>query len=67
MGKGISVDVIERVLEEEYTADERELIQKLLDKKGYDSENATYEEKGKMYRFLAGRGFSSEAIKNSLI
>ncbi len=66
MGKGISSDVIERVLEEEYTADEQELINRLLEKKGYDKENATYEDRGKMYRFLAGRGFSSESIGKSL-
>jgi regulatory protein len=66
MGKGISSDVIERVLEEEYTFDEQELIIKLLEKKGYDKENSTYEDKGKMYRFLAGRGFSSDAINSCL-
>lgn len=66
MGKGISSEVIERVLEEEYTSDEQELINRLLEKKGYDKENATYEDRGKMYRFLAGRGFSSESISKSL-
>ena len=66
IGKGISSDVIERVLEEEYTVDEQELINRLLEKKGYDRENASYEERGKMYRFLAGRGFSSESISKSL-
>ncbi|MCR4567098.1 MAG: regulatory protein RecX [Pseudobutyrivibrio sp.] len=66
LGKGISSDVIERVLEEEYTADETELITKLLIKKHYDKETATYEDKAKMYRFLSGRGFSSDSIKRSL-
>ena len=66
LGKGISSDIIERVLQEEYTADEHELINRLLEKKGYDKDNATYEEKGKMFRFLAGRGFSSEAINSCL-
>ncbi len=66
IGKGISSEVIERVLDEEYTADEQELIEKLLIKKSYDKENATYEERGKMYRFLAGRGFSSDAIGRAL-
>ncbi|SDB06507.1 regulatory protein [Pseudobutyrivibrio sp. YE44] len=66
MGKGISADVIERVLEEEYTADEGALIEKLLDKKGYDKETATYEDRAKMYRFLAGRGFSSDSIGRAL-
>ena len=66
IGKGISSDVIERVLEEEYTGDEQMLIEKLLDKKGYDKENATYEQRAKMYRFLAGRGFSSDSISRAL-
>lgn len=66
MGKGISSEIIERVLDEEYTADEQDLIKKILDKKGYDIEGATYEDKGKMYRFLAGRGFSSESISRAL-
>jgi regulatory protein len=66
MNKGIKADVIERAIEDEYVVDEGDQIQKLLDKKGYDSENATYEEKAKMYRFLAGRGYSSEAIGRAL-
>ena len=66
IGKGISSDVIDRVLEEEYTADESDLIESLMIKKHYDKENATYEEKSKMYRFLAGRGFSSDSINRVL-
>ena len=66
LGKGISSDVIERVIEEEYTADEGELIQALLDKKHYDKDKATYEDRAKMYRFLMGRGFSSDAINKLL-
>ena len=66
LGKGISADVIERVLDEEYTSDEQELIIRLMEKKNYDKENATYEDRGKMYRFLAGRGFSSESINRAL-
>lgn len=66
MNKGISSDVIERVLEEEYTADESDLIESLLVKKHFDKENATYEERAKIYRFLAGRGFSSDSINRVL-
>ncbi len=66
MQKGISAEVIERVLDEEYTGDEQDLIQKLLVKKGYNREEATYEDRAKMYRFLAGRGFSSDAISKAL-
>ena len=66
MNKGIKPDVIERAIEDEYTCDETEQIQRLLEKKGYDSDSATYEQKAKMYRFLAGRGYSSESISRVL-
>ena len=66
LSKGVSAEVIERVLDEEYTADEQELIKSLLIKKGYDSENATYEQRAKMYRFLMSRGFSSDSINRVL-
>lgn len=66
MNKGIKPDVIERAIEDEYTCDETDQIQHLLEKKGYDSDSATYEQKAKMYRFLAGRGYSSESISRVL-
>ena len=66
MGKGISSDIIERVLEEEYTSDETSLIERLLEKKHYDKDNATYEDRAKMYRFLASRGFSADSINRVL-
>ena len=66
LGKGISAEVVERVLDEEYSGDEQELIEKLLVKKHYDKENATYEDKAKIYRFLASKGFSSDAINRAL-
>lgn len=66
LSKGISADIIEHVLEEEYTTDEVDLIDALLVKKHYDKENATYEDRAKMYRFLAGRGFSSDSINRVL-
>ena len=66
MGKGISSDIIERVLEEEYTSDETSLMERLLEKKHYDKDNATYEDRAKMYRFLASRGFSSDSINRVL-
>ncbi|WP_406544566.1 regulatory protein RecX, partial [Pseudobutyrivibrio sp.] len=66
MNKGIKSDVIERALEDEYTCDETDQIQRLLEKKAYNPDEATYEQKAKMYRFLAGRGYSSEAINRAL-
>ena len=64
--KGIREDVIENCFEEEYTADELDLVESLLQKKNYDKESATYQDKAKMYRFLAGRGFSSDIINKAL-
>ena len=66
MNKGIKSDVIERALEDEYTCDETDQIQRLLEKKEYNPDEATYEQKAKMYRFLAGRGYSSDAINRAL-
>ncbi len=65
-GKGISDDIIDIVIDDEYTNDERDLIAALLIKKGYDENMATNAEKQKMYRFLAGRGFSSSDISEML-
>ena len=66
LGKGISSEVIDRCLEEEYEGDEQSLINSLLVKKHYDPDNHTYEEKAKMYRFLASRGFSSDSINKAI-
>lgn len=66
INKGVHADIIEICIEEEYECDETELIRSLLDKKGYDSDNATYESRAKMYRFLAGRGFSIDSINKAL-
>ena len=66
MSKGIASDIIDRVIEEEYTSDESDLIESLLIKKHYDRSNASYEDRAKMYRFLAGRGFSSDSINRVL-
>ena len=62
MKKGISKDVIESSMEEEYTNSQSELIRKLLQKRHYNPDEATYEERAKMYRFLMGRGFTSSDI-----
>ncbi len=66
MAKGVSGDIIESCLESEYEEDELDMVLKLLAKKKYDSETATYQDKAKLYRFLAGRGFSSDTIKKAL-
>ncbi|MCI1654275.1 MAG: recombination regulator RecX [Lachnospiraceae bacterium] len=61
--RGISAELIEQALEEVYETEEEELIARLLVRKKYDPETADYREKGRIYRFLAGRGFSSDAIR----
>lgn len=64
--KGIDRDVIALVLEEEYETSEANMIRDLLRKKHYDPESADAKERSKMYRFLAGRGFSSGDISRVL-
>ena len=66
LSKGISSEVIDNALEEEYSADETVLIESILTKKNYNKDEASYEEKAKMYRFLLSRGFSSEKINRVL-
>ncbi|MBE5908583.1 MAG: regulatory protein RecX [Lachnospiraceae bacterium] len=66
MQKGIDRDVIALVLEEEYETSEEDMIRNLLRKKHYDPESADAKERSKMYRFLAGRGFSSGDISRVL-
>ncbi len=66
MAKGVAVDIIESCLESEYEEDELDMVLNLLAKKKYNSETATYQDKAKLYRFLAGRGFSSDTIKKAL-
>lgn len=64
--KGISKENMEQAYEqcetEEELAGEGEVIAKLLAKKHYDGQNATYEERRKMFAFLYRRGFSPDEI-----
>ena len=66
MKKGIAREVIERCLEEEYVTSQVDLIRGLMEKRHYNPANATREEKAKMYRFLAQRGFSSGDINRAM-
>ncbi|MBP5265308.1 MAG: regulatory protein RecX [Lachnospiraceae bacterium] len=66
MQKGVDRDTLARVLEEEYETSEEDMIRDLLRKKHYDPESADAKERSKMYRFLAGRGFSSGDISRVL-
>lgn len=66
MQKGLSRDLIDRCLEEEYETEESEMIIELLKKKHYDPQTANREEKAKMYRFLLQRGFQTADIGRAL-
>ncbi len=61
--KGVGKDLIEELLDKCYTkSEEKEIAQEAAQKKGLKSE-MTYKQKGKIYRFLGQRGFSSDIIK----
>lgn len=66
MQKGVDRDVIALALEEEYEISEAEMIRDLLRKKHYNPEEADAKERQKMYRFLMGRGFSTNDISKVL-
>lgn len=68
--KGISKELIRTVYEEDMSGenlpDEIPLIEKWLEKKGYNKENADYQEKQKMGAFLYRKGFSLDNIEKIL-
>ena len=62
MMRGISRELIERAMEEEFAADEKRQIAELLKKKNYDIETADEAAKRKMAQFLMRRGFKTRDI-----
>lgn len=70
MGKGISQEVIDRLLTEAYSEEnsdpELALCVNLLKKKHYDPDNTTYEEKQKIKAFLYRKGFGNDVISVAL-
>lgn len=64
--KGISKETVAsayaQCAQEEQLTDEEEVIKKLLTKKHYNSQSATYEESRKMIGFLYRKGFSLDKI-----
>ncbi len=68
--KGIDKDLIreayEEVREEDHLPSAAELISKELQKKHFDPETATFEEKRKIMAFLFRKGFSSEEIRKAV-
>ena len=71
MRKGLSKDTIRTVfeeLEEQGTSqDEGAMIRRLQEKKKYDPQTATGQEKQRMYAFLYRRGFLAEVISRALL
>lgn len=66
LAKGVSRDLIELAIEEEYQADELEQIQKLLIKRKYESKQNDQKEMQKTYQFLLRRGFRSSDILKAM-
>lgn len=68
MAKGVSKDIIESAMNElEDNGDmtkEEELINRLIEKRHYDKEAASYEERQKMMSYLYGKGFSMDLIRS---
>lgn len=62
MMRGISRELIERAMEEEFAADEKQQILELLKKRKYDSETADEAEYRKTAQFLMRRGFKTGDI-----
>lgn len=64
--RGVSADVMERAMEEEYAGQEEELIRKFLEKRHYDPENTDWKEKQKIFQSLQRKGFPVSEIKRSM-
>jgi len=62
MTKGVSRDIIEQTVENEYDADESVHIRKLLEKKHYNREECEEGEFRRIYQYLLRRGFHSNDI-----
>lgn len=69
--KGIDKILIDRCFdklqEEGQSIDEFALIGKLMQKKNYQPEKASYEERQKMYAFLYRKGFRQDVISRALL
>ena len=70
MGKGIDSVTLQqawmRFEELGGSQDEAAMIQALLEKKHFDSENANEKERQRIYAFLMRKGFSSEAVRRAV-
>ena len=70
MGKGVSKDVFEPVLNELYAEEpgdpEYDQVLQLLRKKKYDPENCDYKEKQKIMAFLLRKGFDMSTVRRAM-
>lgn len=62
--KGIATDILESAMEESYSVDEETLAARLLQKRGYDAQEADEKEKRRTYHFLARKGFHADTIRH---
>lgn len=62
MRKGVSKDLIEQALSQEYQSDERKMIEQILQKKEYFSGEKLPAEQRRMYGYLLRRGYKSSDI-----
>ena len=67
VGKGVSRELIDEAFEESYEReDSTEAIRRLLEKKHYDRENTTPEEKKKIMAYLVRKGFGYDDIRRTM-
>lgn len=64
--KGVDRELVEAAFEEVGELQEEELIQRWIEKKHFDPENADKKEKQRMYSFLMRKGFSGTEISRAL-
>ncbi|MCR5161464.1 MAG: recombination regulator RecX [Lachnospiraceae bacterium] len=66
LAKGVSEDVIRQALEEADMPGNGELIRRWAEKKRFDAETASEDEKRKFFQFLMRKGFNYGDIKRAL-
>lgn len=66
MKKGVSKEIIEEALEDEFVSDEKRQIKDWIEKRHYDYESSDEKEKRRMYQFLMRRGYRSSDILSIL-
>lgn len=64
--KGISRELIERAIEEEYQADEHEQIQQILQKRHFSTGESDEKEFQRTYQYLMRRGFSGSDVLKAM-